>query len=188
MKKCSMCLHLKENSCFNKSKQTNSGLHSRCRSCSSLSKKEWFKKNKQHAAKMTGNYYSQNKTAIIAKIVKRQAIKRKTDIQEKIKHSLRKRISVALKRGYKSGSAVKDLGCSIQEFKLYIESKFQPEMTWDNYGRGDGKWQIDHIKPLFKFDLTDLKQFKDACNYINLQPLWYKDHLIKTKEDLYGDE
>jgi len=137
---------------------------------------------------MTADYYSKNKATIIAKTVKKQAVKRKIDIQEKIKHSLRKRMSIALKNGYKSGSAVRDLGCTIEEFKSYIESKFQLGMTWENYGRGEGKWQLDHIKPLFQFNLTDIKQFQDACNYINLQPLWYKEHLFKTKEDLHGNE
>ena len=188
MKKCSRCLHLKENSYFNKSKQTSTGLHSQCRLCSSISKKEWSQKNKQHEQQTAANYYTKNKVIIIAKIVKRQAIKRKTNVQEKLKHALRKRLSIALKKGYKIGSAIKDLGCSIEEFKSYIETQFELGMTWDNYGRGNGKWQLDHIKPLFKFDLTDLKQFKDACNYTNLQPLWYKDHLIKTKEDLHGNE
>lgn len=188
MKKCSRCLHIKELIDFNKSKQTATGLHSQCRSCSSISKKEWSRKNKQHERQTAANYYANNKVAIVEKIVKRQAIRRKTNIQEKLKHSLRKRISIAIKKSYKAGSAIKDLGCSIEEFKSYIESQFKPGMTWDNYGRGDSKWQLDHIKPLFKFDLTDLKQFKDACHYKNLQPIWYKDHLIKTREDLYGYE
>jgi hypothetical protein len=48
-------------------------------------------------------------------------------------------------------------------------------MTWDNWTT-DG-WHIDHIKPLASsFDLTDRKQFLEACHYTNLQPLWAKDN------------
>ncbi len=94
----------------------------------------------------------------------------------KLKKRLRDRFRKALKNNYKSGSAVKDLGCSIEQFKIYLESKFQPGMIWDNYG----EWHIDHIKPISKFDLTDRNQLLITCNYTNLQPLWAKDNRIKV--------
>ena len=79
---------------------------------------------------------------------------------------------------YKTGSAVKDLGCDIKEFKKYIESKWSQGMSWDNYGYNG--WHIDHIIPLVNFDLTDKKQLKEACHYGNLQPLWKNDNLEKS--------
>lgn len=105
-------------------------------------------------------------------------VKRKTyDSSFKISCNIRSRISKAVKNNYKSGSAVKDLGCSIDELKKYLEDQFQPGMTWDNYGHKG--WHIDHIKPLSSFNLTNKKEFKKACHYSNLQPLWAKDNLIK---------
>lgn len=103
--------------------------------------------------------------------------KLKTDPEFKFKLNLRTRLRNALKGNYKSGSAVKDLGCSINELKSYLESKFQPGMSWDNHGIHG--WHIDHIKPLSSFDLTDRKQMLEACHYTNLQPLWAKDNLAK---------
>ena len=76
-------------------------------------------------------------------------------------------------------SICKDLGCSIEEFKAYIESLFQPGMTWGNWGKGNNKWHIDHIRPISSFDLSDRDQLKKACHYSNLQPLWEVDNLIK---------
>ena len=102
----------------------------------------------------------------------------KTDIQYKLSCNLRNRLNSALKINQKAGSAMKDLGCSIEELKSYLESKFQPGMTWDNWSL-DG-WHIDHIKPLASFDLTDRKQLLEACHYTNLQPLWAKDNLSKS--------
>ena len=107
--------------------------------------------------------------------------KRKNDINYRLRHNIRARLSVAMKTDQKSGSAIKDLGCSIEQFKIYLESKFQPGMNWDNYGI---EWEIDHIKPLCSFDLSDIDQFREACSFINLQPLWKIDHSIKTIEDL----
>ena len=101
----------------------------------------------------------------------------KTDIQFKLSRVLRRRLSQALHGNYKNGSAVKDLGCSIDELKTHLESKFQSGMTWDNWSfKG---WHIDHIKPLASFDLTDREQLLIACHYTNLQPLWAKDNLAK---------
>lgn len=77
--------------------------------------------------------------------------------------------------GYRNGSAVRDLGCSIPEFKTYIENKFVDGMSWDNHG----EWHLDHIKPLASFDLTDRSQLLIACHYTNYQPLWAIDNLKK---------
>ena len=41
-------------------------------------------------------------------------------------------------------------------FKYYIEKQFTKNMNWENYG----KWHIDHIKPISKFDLTDQEEQK----------------------------
>lgn len=106
--------------------------------------------------------------------------KRDTDIQYRLALRLRIRLWHALKGKTKGGSAVRDLGCTIPQLMKQLESKFKPGMTWDNYG----KWHIDHIKPLIKFDLTDRLQLKIACHHSNLQPLWGEDNLSKGAERL----
>jgi len=60
------------------------------------------------------------------------------------------------------------LGCNLQEFELYLISKLQEGMTFDNYG----EWEIDHIKPISKFNLNNENELLECCNYKNLQPLW----------------
>lgn len=45
-------------------------------------------------------------------------------------------------------------------------------MSWENYGQ----WEVDHIKSLASFDLTDPIQLAEACNFSNLQPLWALDN------------
>lgn len=107
-----------------------------------------------------------------------QKNKRRIDEQYKLAATLRARIYYAVNNGQKVGSAVRDLGCSIEELKIHLEAQFQPGMSWDNWTL-DG-WHIDHIKPLSSFDLTDREQFLEACRYTNLQPLWAKDNLSKS--------
>ena len=68
------------------------------------------------------------------------------------------------------------LGCTFEEFKIYLESKFDSWMTWENRGLYNGElnygWDIDHILPssLAKTeeDVTKLN------HYTNLQPLCSK--------------
>ena len=103
--------------------------------------------------------------------------KKLADVNYRIKCRLRNRLWKVLRGNYKTGSAVRDLGCSIEHFKKHLEAQFQPGMTWENYGNGG--WHLDHIRPLVLFDLTDRSQFLEAAHYTNLQPLWAKDNLSK---------
>lgn len=74
------------------------------------------------------------------------------------------------------------LGCTIEFFKEYISSMFVEGMTWDNWGRGKGKWHLDHIIPCANFDLSDIEQQKICFHYSNQQPLWEHDNLSKSSK------
>lgn len=93
-----------------------------------------------------------------------------TDIQHRLKVSLRTRLSRAIKRKCMRDASVTCLGCTLSGLVWHLESLFQSGMTWENRGRVG--WHIDHIKPLAAFDLTDPVQLGAACHYTNLQPLW----------------
>jgi hypothetical protein len=60
------------------------------------------------------------------------------------------------------------LGCTVEDFRLHLESLFTDGMTWKNYGTF---WEIDHIKPCAVFDLTKGDQVAECFNYKNMQPL-----------------
>ena len=133
-------------------------------------------KDPQYIEKRSNNnklWYKKNKKYIADKVKKLKH----NNINFKIKSNLRTRLRNAIKNNWKRGSAINDLGCTIKELKKHLESKFQPGMTWDNYGKYG--WHIDHVKPLSKFNLTDREEFLKVCHYSNLQPLWAKDNLRK---------
>ena len=108
----------------------------------------------------------------------------KTDVSFRISTSLRNRLHKAFKGNYKTGSGVKDLGCSIEEFKVHLGNLFTEDMSFDNYG----EWEIDHIKPLSLFDLTQRSQVLYACHYTNLQPLWKEDNRLKSNKYADNDD
>jgi hypothetical protein len=66
------------------------------------------------------------------------------------------------------------------EFKDYLTSKFSKGMSFKNYGKLNGNWSIDHIKPCASFDLRDIRQQKECFYYTNLQPLWNEEQFHKN--------
>ena len=123
-------------------------------------------------------YYRKNRQRYFAQRKK----KYKDNINYRLAHLLGVRLRMALTNNQKSGSAVRDLGCTIPELRFYLEGQFQNGMAWENWSTHG--WHIDHIIPLALFNLTDREQFLKACHYTNLQPLWAVDNLRKGKKTL----
>lgn len=171
---------------FGKDISRHDNLQPKCKQCCKL----YRDKMKIKGNKYSREYYKRNKDALILygkeytkknkeKVNKRNDAYRKRNYKININYTLcivlRRRFSMALKNNYKSGSAVTDLGCTIEQLKVYLESKFTEGMNWNN----QGEWHIDHIKPLASFNLIDPLQIKIACHYTNLQPLWAIDNYKK---------
>ena len=101
--------------------------------------------------------------------------RKKQDINFKIKCNLRTRLYQAIVGIVKFGSAVRDMGCSIEFLKEYFKPMFifipqaNEMMSWENYPR---LWEIDHIIPLSAFDLTNREELLKAVHYSNLRPMW----------------
>ena len=157
-------------------------------SASTIRTRRWRAKHPEASKAASRRYYQEN----LDKERKRKkdfiTTRRKTDVKFRLQTNLRNRFKMALKNGYKNGSAVHDLGCSIDEFKSYISDKFQPMMSWDNYG----EWQLDHVVPLSKFDLTKREQLQIALHYTNYQPMWSLEntrkgdlHVLNFKEGMF---
>jgi hypothetical protein len=81
----------------------------------------------------------------------------------------------------KNGRHWQDLvGWSVEELMGHLEARFQPGMTWGNYG-GDRGWQIDHIVPRnwFKIEAVGDEEFRRCWKLDNLQPRWLRDNAAK---------
>jgi hypothetical protein len=104
---------------------------------------------------------------------------RASDDQFRLAENMRRRLNHAVAGlGVKSASAIELVGCTLVEFRAYIESQWKPGMSWDNW-TVDG-WHVDHIRPLASFDLADPAQQKAAFHYTNCQPLWAAENLSKN--------
>lgn len=139
--------------------------------------KNWYPENKEKRSEYYKLWRANNKEKINTSSRGYQRQRAKADIQYHLSKILRTRLHHALKGNAKSGSAIKDLGCTVQELKTYLESQFVQGMTWDNWSYTG--WHVDHIRPLVSFDLTDREQLLQAVHYKNLQPLWAVDNHSK---------
>jgi hypothetical protein len=117
--------------------------------------------------------------------------KQQNDPQYRIRRALRSSLKNAIKHEWRGGSAIDNLGCSIDELRIYLERLWLDGMNWSNFGRlksSDNNWQIDHIKPLSSFDLTDPAQVAEACHFKNLAPLWAIDNRRKGNKTIGRSE
>jgi len=181
---CPKCQINKSCNNFYTDKSKKDKLSSSCKECTKNRIKLYYIDNKEKIIKYVVEYnrqHPQYRKAICKKWDLEhpdyKKNKKKIDPNFKLKVTLRSRLNTAIKRKYKSGSAVRDLGCTIEELKVYLESKFIEGMNWNNHSKTG--WHIDHILPLSKFDLTNREELVKAVHYTNLQPLWAFDNLSK---------
>jgi hypothetical protein len=105
-------------------------------------------------------------------------------IKRNIKEMVRKSF---LRKGFSKNNRRTEeiIGCKILDFKIYIESKFETWMTWENKGLYNGElnygWDIDHIIPL---DTAKTEEDIIKLNhYTNLQPLCsYINRCVKRNQ------
>jgi hypothetical protein len=148
----------------------------------SIKKKEYREKNKEKI-RQTKKLYRENDLVRIKLNKYKREWKRKrceTDLVYKLKVMIEKSIHRSFKKsGYtKNSRSYRILGCSYEEFKLYIESKFEYWMNWENYGLCNGEekygWDLDHIIPLSSgkceediIRLNHHSNIQPLCSYIN---------------------
>jgi hypothetical protein len=155
--------------------------------------KEWLEANKEHKKQKDKEYREANwenkkKTNNIWRKKDYQDLKtnpaRVTEYQNyRVKSNVGRRIREMLKQN-KSQRTMEYVGCSLEDLKKHLESKFEEGMTWENYGKyvfgnDQSGWHIDHIIPCNAFNFEDESERAACFFYANLQPLWGKENIIK---------
>lgn len=113
----------------------------------------------------------------------RHKVRVSKDMNYRLAHNLRSRLSHALSRysKQKKSSHIKDLGCDFEFFVKYLETRFKKGMTWGNYGKF---WSIDHVRPCASFDLSKRSEQKKMCHYTNLAPITVSENSKKRNKEL----
>jgi hypothetical protein len=194
MKNCTSCKVKLPLNKFNKDKSRGDGLSPKCKSCFKKdnalryqNKKEsikehnknWNQENKEKNKKTWEIYYQNNKKELILKSKtwnqenKERFNKRMRENRNPLFQSVRSRINKALKKYTNEGkeySTENYLGCSIKEYKLYLEQQFSADMNWENYGV---YWEIDHTIPLSK---------GGSFHYTNTTPMTISENRSKSNK------
>lgn len=141
---------------------------------------DWRKNNPDKSKEASNNWKRNNREKVRVGKLKRHKERLKTDEQYRLMCNIRKRMQNAIKTqsGIKAYKSIELLGCTGNEAKEYLESKFQTNMSWDNYG----EWHVDHIAPIASFNLIIPTEQKKCFHYSNLQPLWAEDNLKKSNK------
>lgn len=152
--------------------------------------KEYQKQYRQNHKKESKQYYQNHRKERNIRNLNRL----KLDSLFKLACNLRSRLNTVLRQKYlpKKSKLSQYLGCSLKELKLHLKKQFTEGMTWENHGKGKGKWNIDHIVPLDSCEIYNLdgtrndelstNRLFELCHYTNLQPLWADDNLKKSNK------
>ncbi len=141
-----------------------------------ISCREYYRKNKKKENERSRLYKLKNKEKIKITANAYYKNRRKTDMGWRLLVNVRTRVNHALKGKYKKSKRTRDLlGCTVEELKKYIESKFKLGMSWEKRHL----IHIDHIIPCSSFDLTKPSEQRKCFHYTNLQPLWASENLSK---------
>ena len=103
--------------------------------------------------------------------------KRRSSSHGKLRHSFSSLMSSRLS-GKSKRSTFDIVSYTLEDLKKHLESKFEPGMSWDNYGA----WHVDHIIPdcSFNYSSPEDEDFKKCWALANLQPLWGRDNQVKS--------
>ena len=197
---CIRCNVEKDLDLFIKDNRKKSGIIKVCKDCNllerklhyeeyNINRKKYNENNREKLNNISKEYYQNNKESkkIYNKIYREsnrenRNIKNNKRLNDdplyKLTTGIRSLILISLKsKGYsKSSKTSHILGCSFEDFKLYLESRFESWMNWNNKGLYNGElnygWDLDHIIPI-----SSAKSEEEIIllnHYTNLQPLCSK--------------
>lgn len=211
---CNLCNKGKTFNEFSKRKNSKDGYRNSCKLCINKQKYNYYLKHKEYLDKKSKIWRDNNKDKLKDNVNKfhnnhpnyrreyqinnravisiRYKNRRDNDELFRLKENTRNLIKNSFLIGYTKKSKTQDiLGCSFEEFKKHIETKFEVWMNWDNYGNPkDGilepnkTWDIDHIIPLSS--ANNEEDIVRLNHYSNLQPLCsYTNRFIKKDYNGY---
>jgi len=174
IKVCNICKQEKNMFEFARESSRADGFKPYCKLCQNEMNREYRQDNKQKENARSKSFRQNNKEKVKKYSNQYKKYKYHNDVGYKLTHLARTRINHALRgKGKKDASILQYLGCSIEEYKNHITSKFLEGMSWENHG----DWEIDHIIPLA--NSSNVNEILCKFHYTNVQPLWKKDNQKK---------
>jgi len=174
MKRCSNCNETKSYNEFWKNKSNTDGYEYYCKPCKKGKRNEnpevdkrYYQKHKEIRIKYAIEYEAANreKSRYNHKLYMR---KQRQNPKWRLKESIKALINYHLKE--KSKKTNEYLGCSYEDYAIYLEQQFKIGMNWENYGT---YWEIDHTIPLSK---------SGSFHYTNTTPMTISENRSKSNK------
>jgi len=163
MKICCRCEIEKPISEFHKKTSSKDGYDNRCKKCKREYNKMWTNDNREHVRK-----YNREFTQKV----------RKNPINRMYKNVLSRASKYKKKKGIVTLKSYGEiLGCSREYLAKHLESKFDENMNWSNYG---SYWEVDHEIELFR--CHDVQDFELINHFTNLRPLEKNKNRMRNYE------
>ena len=150
-----------------------------CRTCEQNRLYEWRTKNPDKFKEICKTYREKEDYRDKQNAYKRNRYD--NELNYKLQTVFRNRVRGFIKGGSKRGNEKYEalLGCSWNTLRIWIESNFVGEMTWENYGT---LWHIDHTMPCSVFDFTIEENRKVCFNWSNLFPMIGEENISKSNK------
>lgn len=196
---CYKCKEKKTIEHFWSDKSRSSGVSSSCRPC------HYKYKHELRVAKQLQRdpSYTPGKRGRKAKSIEEKKAKKrisdarfeKTNKSRRLAQRLRGRLKKVMNHhiAHKTtlGKFIDWAGCSGPELLKHFESTWynhpitNEAMSWDNYGFGNGKWTIEHIRPVIDF-IRKNEELRKANHFTNLRAMWFEENIAKSIKDRKG--
>lgn len=159
--------------------------------------KEYREANKELVRERKQVYYQENKEGILeyqaeyrslestkARMNEYEKQRRNNNPAYKLHTNVSRLIRLALNNEGENGTKGKiwdNLPYTDTQLKEHLESQFDENMTWDNYG---SYWHVDHIVPRSRLEYDDFSHpnFLKCWCLENLQPLEAKENIRKSNK------
>jgi len=138
-----------------------------CYDCNKDKLYKWRENNKEQFLENCKKYRTKENVRLARNIKLKEKYHNDENYKKSLtlRHSIRQVISGKVKSLSKRNLEL--LGCTIEQFKQWIEFNFIDEMSWENYGT---YWNLDHVTPVSYFDLTNEKDTLACFQWSNTIP------------------
>ncbi len=202
-KKCTKCKEYKELKEFYRDKRGKDGYQCSCKKCVGQYYSEYKNERKEYQERYRSNHkeeikeyyekwYSEHRDEKL-RSTKEYNLKYRDEINKYLRgrrrtndmFRLSSNISGGMNRSLKSNKRGTHWEFTVPYeqpiLKRHLERRFLPGMNWKNHGRGNGKWHIEHRRPIksFTFENPEDLQFQVCWALENLWPIWEEDNFKK---------
>ena len=145
-------------------------------------RKNWYDNNQDRVKELRQRWKEEHEEEVRAYMNEYIKERYRSAVNYRVKAIVSSRMRQTMKNK-EWDTTVMYLGCTMEEFREWIEHQFDPNMTWDNMG---SYWTFDHVRPCASFDLQDEMQRHLCFNWSNVRPCESVEN-IKKKDKIILD-